>query len=169
MGTGLCGSHLCTLVPYCVCSWRVSQWWARGHEAECEGLFRGIVRRRGVAQASRRGDSVGVWTEPPFSWGTSPSPTPHLWTVAAGLAGRQVLAEPMAQVRGAEPGTGRGTGPELKGRCAAVLWGQQRLVGGRPETPSTPSPEHTGHDPLKAPWGRPVRVQTCPQAALRTG
>ena len=87
-----------------------------------------------------------MWAKTRFSWGISSGSTPHLRAVAARLAGWQVLAEPTAQVRGTEPGTGGATGLELKGRCATVLWGggteASSMVGGQPrDTLHLPPPQ----------------------------
>lgn len=143
------------LAPYRVCSRLVhamicrANGWARGHEAEREGLLGGIVQRRRSAAG------------PPFSWGTPSSP-PHLRAVAAGLAGRQVLAEPRAQVCGAEPGAGGATGLELEGRAAAVPCRGRELMGRRPETPSTAQARSRVHNPLRAPWASPCRSASLP-------
>lgn len=130
--------------------------WARGHEAEREGLLRDIMRR-GVA-TGMMGGRVGVWTEPPSSGGVSPSSAPHRRAVAARLAGRPVLAELMAQVCGAEPSTGGPTGLELKGRCAAVLCGGAEAAGGTPrDTLHPPKPgAHSTRSP-QGPLGSPCK------------
>ena len=82
------------------------------------GRMCSAVQMRG---SEGRGGGAGEWTGDPSSWGVSPGSTPHLRAVAARLAGRQVLAEPRAQVCGTESSAGGAAGLELEGRCTAVL------------------------------------------------
>lgn len=104
------------------------------------GRMCSAVRMRG---SEGRVGGAGEWTGDPSSWGISPGSTPHLRAVAARLAGRQVLAEPRAQVCGTESSAGGATGLELEGRRTAVLCrgrqaGRQAGAGCSPETPSAP-------------------------------
>lgn len=99
--------------------------------------------------------------------GISPRCTPYLRAAAARLAGRQVLAEFSAQVCATEPGAGGAAGPEFKGRCAAVLWGQGqagRLVG---DTLHPPKPRAHNAWSHRAPRSHLVRVQDCPLLHVR--